>query len=355
MRNGVILNYNYRNVLELEALSDGLTDLTNNNTHENVEFVLRLKKTYDNRIRQKLFQTILLYDEVFVFMPLHVELKNLGNYMQINYGTLEEVFSSEFNEAYIIYIQPMVEKQIRQYLKYFYSKDWNISLTEFVRDVFCYFSELDRCSALENRLSETIKICAQKCLINNKIEFEDELLFQVISAFNRSFAHVVYNLETSVANDAAIMGLDLQELDAPKSQIEKCFRILKIEQANLLGELPCFSNITEVIETKNKRRKDIKRLRQVLSELENILREGGTTSAIKKAENDIIKANAEMCRSLNCGKISRYTTYISLPISIAETIIGASFGGLVITAGSFLTQLYNDYTYKKNNWLSLLR
>ena len=55
----------------------------------------------------------------------------------------------------------------------------------------------------------------------------------------------------------------------------EAYQILKCECQNIIGTLPIFSSMSDVFRIKEKRRQDVYRLREVLSNLENVLRTDG--------------------------------------------------------------------------------
>ncbi len=93
---------------------------------------------------------------------------------------------------------------------------------------------------------------------------------------------LIWNLETSIQSDSAIMGSDMMlKGEKRKVNLYSAYQILKVEHNKLLTMLPSFGSLTEVIKFRKSKRADIQRLLTVLLELENILRTNGRNAAIK--------------------------------------------------------------------------
>ncbi len=172
-------------------------------------------------------------------------------------------------------------------------------------------------------------------------------------------------LERSILNNAVLMQSEfkldnanlskmIESITTTKS-IGDSYQILRISFEKTIGQLPKLNSLTEVLRLKEKRHRDITRLRSVLNEIEQSLREG-RTAAINKAENELSKAAKDLSWGNTVDKVSRWTTYLSLPVSIIELylamppVAGISFA-LLGTAST----LTSNVVKAKNQWIQVLR
>jgi hypothetical protein len=85
------------------------------------------------------------------------------------------------------------------------------------------------------------------------------------------------------------------------------------------------------------------------------IRECGKDAAILKAAEDIKKANKDLLKNSKYEAVSKWSTYLSLPVGTAESLLGGSYIGLTISGVTMLNQLRLDINKRKNNWINVVR
>lgn len=163
------------------------------------------------------------------------------------------------------------------------------------------------------------------------------------------------NLQKSTEDNAIITGLDITLSEYIQRDIKgECYSILKVAFENVIGPLPVFSSLREVMEFKEKYGSNIKSLKNELFNIEYLLR-NNKPEAINKALHDVELSAKAVRRNSKYNKPLKWLTYASFPIGIAETLLNSSFIGLTLSGAGFVLQLACDYSDRKNNWLFLLR
>lgn len=172
-------------------------------------------------------------------------------------------------------------------------------------------------------------------------------------------------LELSVKNNAILMQSDfcLENLESDYgtfvgnevTNLLEGYQILRISLEESIGTLPHLKTIDDVLRLKEKKSRDIKRLRCVLSEITNDLR-SGRGHALKRAQYEIKQATKELNFGTKVSKISKWATYLSLPIGVIESIYSLPpIMGLTTGAVGAATTLSPDLIKKKNNWIQVVR
>lgn len=172
-------------------------------------------------------------------------------------------------------------------------------------------------------------------------------------------------LESSVLNNAVLVQNEFRmnglELDsgvwqkADRDRLMDSYQILRLSVEALIGTLPRLQSLEDVLRLKDKRQRDIQRLRSVLNEIEHALREG-KRQALNKAEREVRQASLELARGNTLDKVSKWTTYISLPVGIIEACFGfPPIAGLTLGFIGTATTLSADVAKAKNGWLQVVR
>ena len=197
---------------------------------------------------------------------------------------------------------------------------------------------------------------------------KDSIKFTV-SIYSRfvlnSFGRLINILDLSVQKSAALMqsdyNLDNIEMDrgvCEKRSIEQLmetYQILRIAYENSIGSLPKLNSIDDVLILKEKRRTDIKRLNTVLNEIEFNLRIG-QKSALKTAKKRISKASKELSRGNSIAKVNKWITYLSLPVSIVEAMLGVPpMMGIATGSIGIVSTLSPEVIKRRNGWLQIIR
>lgn len=163
------------------------------------------------------------------------------------------------------------------------------------------------------------------------------------------------NFQKSTENDAIITGLDIAINECIQRNVKsECYSVLKIAFEDIIGPLPIFSSLREVMEFKDKYGSSIKTLKDELCNIEYLLR-NNEPEAINKAKHDVELSAKAVRRNSKYNKPLKWLTYASFPIGIAENLLNSSFLGLALSGAGFVLQLACDYSDRKNNWIFLLR
>lgn len=140
-----------------------------------------------------------------------------------------------------------------------------------------------------------------------------------------------------------------------ESQLLKSYQILRVSMEQAIGSLPALDSIDDVLRLKEKRQRDIVRLRSVLNEIEDALRHG-RKEVLKEAERAVRQASEDLSKGTRLMRVSKWTTYLALSIGVLETYLQsppiASFingvVGAVATLGSEITQ-------RRATWVQIVR
>ena len=172
-------------------------------------------------------------------------------------------------------------------------------------------------------------------------------------------------LELSVLKNAVLVqsefsmrGLDLDSgvwQKADRQRLMDSYQILRLSFERLIGTLPRLHSLEDVLRLKDKRRRDIRRLRSVLNNIEHELREG-KRYALNKAEREVREASLELARGNTLQKVSKWTSYLSLPVGMIEACFGLPpVTGLALKFIGTATTLSADVAKAKNGWLQVVR
>ncbi len=118
---------------------------------------------------------------------------------------------------------------------------------------------------------------------------------------------------------------------------------------------PAFTSLTEVLSFRKKKWRDIVALQNEISNIEELLRTGGTEAAINQAVKDVKLANEALIRGNTTKKTAQIATYLSVPISLLEFLtFGTSFSMTISVVGT-MAQLKSDLENRQSNWLFVAR
>lgn len=135
----------------------------------------------------------------------------------------------------------------------------------------------------------------------------------------------------------------------------EAYKILKCEYANIIGTLPHMSSIEEALSLKEKRKNDIKNLREVICNLEDVLKAEGKEKTTIKAINDIKKASNALSKCEIVNKIGKWTTLFSVPVGVIEMLLSGGLIGLGISVVGTATCIIDEKIKRNNNWCEVLR
>lgn len=134
-------------------------------------------------------------------------------------------------------------------------------------------------------------------------------------------------------------------------RVDESFRLLRTCYQEAIGELPKLTSLSDALNLKENRRKDIERLRSVLGEIEESLLHGETVAA-RTAAKSFRKAARDLARGTTATKIGRWVTYLSLPAAIAEAYFALlPVIGVSLAIGGATSTFISDAAKAKSNWI----
>jgi hypothetical protein len=139
------------------------------------------------------------------------------------------------------------------------------------------------------------------------------------------------------------------------SDIYNAFQIIVLQMENLIGTFPKVDTIYDVLSIKEKKRNELKNLREILQEVEQAFKLN-KKYAFWKSKKLIEKASKDLRHGLSYSKVSKWTTYLSVPVGSIETALAIPpIAGFTIgLLGSGSTFLSNKIV-KNNNWINICR
>lgn len=134
------------------------------------------------------------------------------------------------------------------------------------------------------------------------------------------------------------------------------FQILRCSCGDLIGTLPQLKTIDDVLRLKDKRKNDIVRLRAVLNEFDFLLKTGSKDSAIRKITSDINIASNELSWGNQAGIVSKWITYLAIPISIIKLLYDLPpIAGMTLNTIGTGTTLGSEIAKKRSQWIQVIR
>lgn len=139
------------------------------------------------------------------------------------------------------------------------------------------------------------------------------------------------------------------------TKTNEAYVIVREKISDILTLQPAFNSLSEILTFRKKKRKDIAALRNEIFNIEELLRTGGTESAIKQAAKDVKLANEALIRGNASKRTAQIATYLSVPISLMELLtFGTSFSMSISIVGT-IAQLKSDLDNRHSNWLFVAR
>ena len=391
-RDKIILSDFERDALIIQSVKEGFVKYlprTTGSSEEKYSLLLndsKLSQRKINNAMQKIYPNIILFDELIMpsvsgysFETEILEsngLFKIGEYDKYGIQNDKLLFGDtrliDIDDEYAYQIKPIIMKIL---LRVYRKRDTELHLAT-MKEVekqrltlpkyldFMYDFIINRkqffCDIRPSDYLSMICECEDGEFIN-----PPRVEYNVIKFIIYFINTLVYKLEKSAKDEAVIAGddFDLQcfcDYGTKYDYIQKnmsndCYGLLKIELPDCFKNMPKFNSIAEVLTYRDKKWHDIKRLRNVLAEMEYYIRSGMKDAAINKARNDIEKAVKDMKFNDNYESISRWTTLISLPIGILELYMNSSLIGMSITVLSFLMQIKSDINKRNSEWLYLIK
>lgn len=384
MKNSIILPLNYEKVFMMEARRSGLIkhkeipnapDLSAFDRYEDEVY----KRYY--KVKQNLFQMILLYDKLIIqdSDPTfeYNEIENMGNFKIYPFDDFYyfNATQQENNALYAEYLKPALLKHLKKDLKsyFFISNNRKVSYNKIISELYDFIFEIH--DSIPKNTMELIELNERAYTLRNRknvnrlksfnapnILIEKRFETDIVSLFRLYYEQLCWQLKISSEQDAYIVNSEFQLSKIGCNIYEEkintymdAYKILKCECANIIGTLPYICSIEEAISLKEKRKNDIKNLREVISNLENVLRTEGREKAILEATKDVRKASSALSKCEKVNKIGKWTTLLSVPMGIAEMLIGGGIGGVGLSVIGTATCLIDEKIKRNNSWCEIVR
>lgn len=384
MKNSIILPLDYQEVFMMEARRSGLIkhkeipntpDLSDLDHYKDEIY----KKYY--KVKQNLFQMILLYDELIIQNSdptfEYNEIENMGNF---KIYTLDDFYyfdavHQENNALYAQYLKPAILKRLKKDLKPYFSINNNrkISYNKTISELYDFIFEIH--DSISKNTMEILELNEIAFKLRNRkytdrlknlnapdILIENRFAVIISGLFGSHYDQLCWQLKISSEQEAYIVNSEFQLSKIGCNIYEEnintymdAYQILKCECANIIGTLPHICSIEEAISLKEKRKNDIKNLREVISNLENVLRTEGREKAILEATKDVRKASSALSKCEKINKIGKWTTLLSVPMGIAEMLLGGGIGGLGLSGIGTATCLIDEKIKRNNSWCEIVR
>lgn len=373
MRDSIILPESYQNILIYEGMkskkiqcvysgftSEELTQI--NKIHE--DMYIRFESQ-----RQRFYQTILLYDNIII--PAADPTFNYSYYEDkgflfrdmddfLSYNPIKEEdnsYSAEYLKGAIVCeIQKIIRRSISAYFP-------NINIKQFASELYDITTGIGQMSSenenifdkylhllYENRPYGLKEMSRETYITSFKIEIEN------------LYNDLCWKLDLSADEDAYLVnsGYDLAKLGIIKEPTLKAYNILKVAYEQIIDELPGFNSLEEVLKIKKERKSELKNLREVISNLEDILnseKDSVDERALESAKTKIKTAKDYLNYNLpNIKSVGEIITLIGVPISTIEFLQSSSKVpiGLTLTYTG-ASMVLAGKKIEKNKWCEIIR
>lgn len=337
--------------------------------------------------RQKIFQIVLLFDEIIVpgIDPTN-DYQGLAESGYFSFSSIDDYFryATENNLyenciAVSSYLKPALMPILLKKLTSSYNNDVKgISKRKFAENIYdAVFTMVEKgklnfspkmCEAFEK---SEIRYDLSRKKIYESFDFPEDhkdFLLKKITLWTYLCGEIQYEyeylnmlLDYANSRNANIINCEYQlaKIGCENTDISNMltnYATIRLECKNIIGTLPRMNSLKDVLELKDKRHKEIFKLRQVLTEFENTVRHSGKRAAIEKVNRDIQLAVKDLNNSSSLfSKIGTWTTMLSVPVTVAEAmlhsppIIGLPIGLLGTAA------LVDSKIKEKNNWVHIMR
>ena len=371
MNSKIAITDDLADVFMIQALREGFCDYL---THRNqtrrdgfAEYMVRKSKldkaTYRKKL-DRLFQLLILYERIefpiinngFV---LHGKIKKIANI----YENLPPWFYSPFQlteeELSVedaIKIKPIVMSAIKNIN---FSSNHIAYAIEKGGSIKNFYS-----SFYDNIYTHADSIFNQQLLM---LEY-DMLTESLCPDSNSPECHILYTnklITTIVKNILAYFEFNkTQKYDyyskifdnfSTETNLNTAYGIVKTQISYIIEQQPAFETLSEIISFRKNKKKAIHDLREEVSSLEYLIKEGAHEAALQKAIRDVRLANEALIKNTSTKRTAQIATYISVPISLIELLtFGTPFSMIIGTVGT-LAQFKSDIANKQSDWLFVAR
>lgn len=347
-------------------------------------FIEEYQFIQDKEVAYKNLQMFLLADSVMLpYVGPDYQMSDLGA-LGIRYALLEENEQNKLeldsrwkvpvlDELYAQYIKPVIiDTLVRVDSTFFYPKEdpilsahqcYEIAYNAFYQlpgrdhdaDIELYLRlKKDAMRLKEGKHKEVRRIM--------RLTVEEQWDMMLSGSFRTYIESLTNLLEMSANSNAMVIDDSFDfSLIAPfqpylSEKPMEAYGLLRARYGDIIGELPHLESIRDVVELKQHRANDIKRLRSVLNEFEEVLRSDGREACVVRITRDLQKASQELAKGNPVRKVTNWLQYCSVPVSVAEMLLSAKpVVGLSLQAICQLPKLQEAYKGWKYNWIKVVR
>lgn len=383
MKDSIILPSIYERILINEARNCGIINHIDDFEldYNELDMFDDLLVLSEYKKKQEAMQMLLLYDKFII--PESDPTYNYDNLIStgyfdihsveefIEYNPMEEENDAEYASSLKSAILPGLLKSLKSFIPYTTS---DVSYKTIVSDMYDVVLGIisDFTPDVEEVISVNRKIKEKEYEKNYKrlkeikapeILCRDGFINGITSCISVAYHILCWQLKLSSENDAFIVDSEFDiskigyELTDDKNSDMNVYNILRCEYSKLIGELPKINNMNDILKLKKERKSDIKNLRDEISNLQEIITKEGTEKAIERAAKDVSKAAASLKKRNELQKVGTWTSILSVPVAIAESVSVLPTHGIL---GMLLTGLggafaVTDKILQKNNWCEIIR
>lgn len=186
----------------------------------------------------------------------------------------------------------------------------------------------------------------EQCIIDDLLNIS----FIVDTAKNNNSDILQRKLKLAVITEEA--GIRAEKGDLSLNGI----KFLRLAYEQVIDTLPKITSIKGAINFREKNHRSIVNIREAIIGLETELKRGSRRTSINKAINLILSAKKDLNRGQTLEKISEWSTYVSIPLSVVEYVLQlppsiSLVGGLT---GLFVTKKSADLK-SANKWINFIR
>lgn len=378
-RSSAILYGSYADAFLAKAIEG---DLLTTDFYDSDSFKQRAR-SYRSPLKASVLQTFLLFDELVIFEPTptydYTKLENTGRVKLIT-ARDELTLVGKFldwdpaSRSYARMLKPAVLNYLAsgnhsQYAQSSFRETLENALEQHGLTIrqFCsaFFDltidESSDLSPLYRSALECSLTWAKSISLSGDHERIASMHFRWVSM---AIATLFSLLDTSSANNGILLqnqfpldtlSADFHEDADPTNTVRESYRILRLSLNEAIGELPKLKTIEDVLRLKDERERDIVRLREVVGEVETALR-AGKENALTVAAREIRMAANDLNRGTSSVMISKWSTYLCLPIAAVEMYMGLPPVASITTAavGTACT-MSDDQNAAKNGWIQIVR
>jgi hypothetical protein len=139
------------------------------------------------------------------------------------------------------------------------------------------------------------------------------------------------------------------------SNHDDAYALLRIALEDEIGALPQLNTIDDVLRLRDRRQPDIRRLRQVLNEVETHARRGSPAGLIK-ARQEIAIAARDLTRGETADKVGQWASVLALPLVVAEPLLGIpSVGSAALSIVGGGATLLAQANKRRSTWIQVVR